>query len=427
MKVLGIVAEYNPFHNGHKYHIEQSKAATGCDTVVCVMSGNFIQRGEPAFINKFSRTEMALQNGVDLVVELPVPFAMSSAESFGYGAVRILDSMGMVDCISFGSEYGDIEALRFISEILVEEPEEYKEELKKLLDSGLSFPVCRQKALCRYLETSKAPDSASYVSGLLETSNNILGIEYLKALKRLNSPIRPYTVKRISNDYNSTDLTGSVSSATSIRHKINQQSIACPDLEHATAEIAHSIPALSKIIIENEFSEGRGPISICSFENIILGCLRQTEVEKLSQIQGISEGLEYRIKNAANISGNIDELLSNICTKRYARTRIQRILLSLLTGITKGDMNSFMDNGGPQYIRLLGFNSRGKELLSKLKRSCSLPLITKAADYKNSDNRFISRMIEIESLSTDIYVLGYRNPEYRKAGQEFTTNIVITG
>lgn len=418
MKVLGIVAEYNPFHNGHIYHIEKSKALTGCDAVVCVMSGNFIQRGEPAVINKFARTEAALKNGADLIIELPVPFAMSSAETFGFGAVKILDSIGIIDCISFGSEHGDITTLKTISDILVAEPFEYKEELKKQLDNGLSFPVCRQIAIKKYLDLNGNESSSNGLSAILETSNNILAIEYLKAIIRLKSPIKPYTIERISNKYNSTDLTGSISSATSIRNSIQAEESLQPDATKA-------IPLQTEQALQREFSQGRGPISIYSYENIIFALLRQITVEKLSQIPDVSEGLEYRIKTAAENSGSLDELLSNICTKRYTRTRIQRILFSMLTGITKSDMEMFMKYGGPQYARILGFNSIGRELLSKMKRNSCLPIITKPSNYKKSCNKLLVRMLEIESQSTDLYVLGYKNPTFRKAGQEFTQNIIV--
>lgn len=423
MKVLGIVVEYNPFHNGHIYHIEQSKAVTGCDAVVCVMSGNFVQRGEPAVINKFARTQIALQNGVDLVIELPHPFAMSTAETFGFGAVKILDSIGIVDCISFGSEHGDIASLQYISNILVNEPQEYKDELKKQLDLGLSFPVCRQKAMHKYLEICPSKYCAVDTSALLETSNNILGIEYLKAMNRLKSLIKPYTIERVSNQYNLSALTGDISSATSIRNSIHDMR----DQEQSQLSLnaARSLPQHSKITIEKELSEGRGPNSIYQFESILLAFLRQISVEKLREVPGISEGLEYRIKNASEISGNFDELLLNICTKRYTQTRIQRILLSLLTGITKCDIELFMQYGGPQYSRILGFNKVGRELLSRIKKNSSLPIITKPSDYKDSCNKLLSKMIEIEAQSTDMYVLGYKNPTFRKAGQEFTQNIVV--
>ncbi len=432
MKVLGIVTEYNPFHNGHAYHIEQSKALTGCEAVVCVMSGNFIQRGEPALINKFARTEIALNSGVDLVIELPLPYAMSSAEAFGFGAIKILDSIGIVDCISFGSENADIDALRIISDVLVNEPQEYKDELKKHLSSGLSFPNCRQNALQKYFENHPLENFDANISNFLETSNNILGIEYLKAIIKLKSSIKPFTIKRIVNNYNSTALTGDISSATAIRKSIKNifvedKNLLFSDIDQGQlpVNIAQTIPPSSKIIIEREFKSGRGPNSIYQLENILLAFIRQTSIEKLREVPGVSEGLEYRIKKAGELSGNLDELLSNICTKRYTQTRLQRILFSLLAGFTKADMDLFSQYGGPQYSRILGFNKVGRELLSKMKKSSSLPIITKTADYKNSCNKLLTRMLEIEAHSTDMYVLGYKNPTFKKAGQEFTQNIII--
>lgn len=424
MKVLGIIAEYNPFHNGHAYHIEQSKSVSGCDAVVCVMSGNYIQRGEPAIINKFARTEAAIKSGADLVIELPVPFAMSSAEMFAFGAVKILDSTGIVDCISFGGEQGDISSLRLISDILVNEPPEYKNELKRLLSLGLSFPVCRQKALGKYMEGSQLNSSAGDVAMLLETSNNILGVEYLKALGRLKSSIIPYTIKREANHYNSTDLTGYISSATAIRNNIltaNSKDQSCLTVQSA----ATAVTADSKFILDREMDLGRGPNSISRFENIIFALLRQSSVDKLRDLPGISEGLEYRIKKAGEASGSVDELINNICTKRYTRTRIQRIIFSLLAGISKSEVELFMQYGGPQYLRILGFNRIGRELLSTMKKSSMLPVITKASDYRNSCNKLLTAMLEMEARSTDMYVLGYMNPAFRKSGQEFTQNIII--
>ncbi len=414
MKVLGIVAEYNPFHNGHMYHIEESKKLTGCDAVVCVMSGNFIQRGEPAIINKFARTEIALGNGVDLIIELPVPFAVSSAEFFAYGAVSILNSIGIVDCISFGSESGDISSLQNIAKILVSEPEIYKDELKKHLSAGSSFPVCRQKALEKYISSQcEYKENLSY---LLETSNNILALEYLKALIKLNSPIQPYTIKRITNSYNTPELTGSISSATAIRNSIYENEIDAG---------RQALPLLSQQIMEREISLGRGPNSLYSFENILLAFLRHAKTQELKNIQDVSEGLEYRIKNAAENSGCFDDLLANICTKRYPKTRIQRTLISLLVGMKRFDIEQFMESGGPQYARILGFNKTGRELLSAMKKKSTIPVITKTSDYKSSSDILISRMLDIEAQATDTYVLAYKNPAFRKAGQEFTQNIIV--
>ncbi len=417
MKVLGIVVEYNPFHNGHIYHISRSREITGSDAVVCVMSGNFIQRGEPALLNKFARAETALHNGADLVIELPHPYAMSSAESFAFGAVKILDGIGIVDCISFGSEHGNVEALEFIAGILAAEPEEYRLELKKQLELGLAFPVCRQNALKKYLIDTNVPD----LSDLLETSNNILGIEYLKALKKLNSPIKAYTVARISNCYNSAELTGPVSSATAIRNSIVGSTAAY----NISRETAQALPPFSQTVIEREFSSGKGPNSIKMFEDIIFSLIRRMSPGQLREFSGVSEGLEYRIKSAGENTGSIEELIGSISTKRYAQTRIQRILFSMLTGLTKAEAELFMQYGGPQYARILGFNNTGRQLLSMMKKKSSLPVIVKTADFKNSCNKLLARMLEIEAFSTDMYVLGYKNPACRKAGQEFTQNITI--
>ncbi len=461
MKVLGIVAEYNPFHNGHIYHIEKSRELTGCDAVVCVMSGNFIQRGEPSLINKFSRAEMALNSGADLVIELPHPYAMASAEAFAYGAVKILNSIGIVDFISFGSEHGNTDALDFIAGILTSEPQEYRLELKKQLEQGQSYAVSRQKALEKYLQTNSnlVSTNSGFISSsvfksrgceaaeqspacnitrdmaqLLETSNNILGIEYLKALKRLDSSIKPFTITRVSNAYNSTELTGSISSATAIRNSIfiNKDNLCTIDnsscgIEPATLSQSAmaALPQSSQAILDKEFSSGRGPIGIKSYDDMIMGLVRRTKPEQLRDLPDVSEGLEYRIKTASENSGTLEDLIDNICTKRYAQTRIQRILSSLLTGLSKTENEVFMEFGGPQYARILGFNNTGRQLLSRMKKSSELPVIMKAADFKSSCNKLLARMLEIEAFSTDMYVLGYQNSLWRKSGQEYTQNIVI--
>jgi predicted nucleotidyltransferase len=211
MKVLGIVAEYNPFHNGHLYHIQKSKEATGCDYVVCVMSGNFIQRGEPALLNKWARAEMALINGVDLVIELPVYYSLASAEFFAFGSVKLLDSLGIIDCLCFGSESGTIKELDMFADVFINEPESYKMFLSKNLKLGYSFPKSRSIALSEFLSTSGINDQKL---DELSKSNNILGIEYIKALKRISSAIKPYTIERIGTGYRSEKALGKIASAT---------------------------------------------------------------------------------------------------------------------------------------------------------------------------------------------------------------------
>lgn len=414
MKVLGLIVEYNPFHNGHLYHIEQSKKLTGADYTVCVMSGNFIQRGEPAMINKWARTKMALMSGVDLVIELPLVYAMSSAEFFAYGAVKILDSLGIVDCISFGSEIGTIHVLDQIAEILKNEPEEFKSRLKNELAKGVSFPAAREAALKGYFKDMNLDGEG--IEDVLGSSNNILGIEYLKALKSIRSSIEPYTIKRVSNAYNTKEITGSISSATAIRKHIFNVDESAEYLE----KLEEVLPNASRRVLCEEFTEGRGPIFAQHFESMILAGVRRLSAEGLRELPYMNEGIEHRIKKAGDISGSFIELIEQISTKRYTKTRIQRTLFNLLTSITADEFNKFNRYGGPQYIKVLGFNLKGRQMLSLINKRAALPVITKAADYKRSCNRLLTRMLEIENFSTDMYVLAYSNKDCRKAGQEYT-------
>ncbi|MFZ5988306.1 MAG: nucleotidyltransferase [Bacillota bacterium] len=417
MKVLGLIVEYNPFHNGHLYHIEQSRKISSADCVVCVMSGNFIQRGEPAIINKWARAKMALLSGVDLVIELPLPYAVSSAEYFAYGAVKILHDIGIIDCICFGSETGSIKELDIVAQILIDEPESYRTLLKEELDKGLSYPVSRESALRKYLATNGV--LAYNIEEIIGSSNNILGIEYLKALKRLKSSIEPLTIKRINNKYNSEDITGSISSATSIRkHILNSLGSPKEDILETV------LPKASLDILREEIELGRGPVFTQDYEQIITAILRKMTADQIKTFPYVSEGLENRIKNAANLTGTFEELVDSISTKRYTKTRIQRILMSILAGITVNDLDLFNRYGGPQYARVLGFNNKGKQLMSLIKQNSIMPLVLKTADFIKSCNPLLKRMLELESLATDMYVIGYKNPDFRNSGQEFTQNII---
>lgn len=414
MNVLGLIVEYNPFHNGHLHHLKESKKLSNADYVICVMSGNYIQRGEPAIINKWSRTKMALNAGIDLVIELPTVYAMSTAEFFSFGAVKILDSLGIVNNICFGSECGDVNSLERIADVLVNEPYDYKCTLKNSLSEGLSFPVAREVALSKYFGTN------FHNMKIVNSSNNILGIEYIKALKKLNSSIKPITIQRIHNSYNSTDITGSISSATAVRKHILSKGIdASEDILNLT------VPTKSAEIFKDEVLIKKNPISLENFEDILLYKLRNMSLEEIKSLPYVTEGLENRIKKAVNTCGSIYEVIDNINTKRYTQTRIQRILLSTLTSINNLELQQFNYYGGPQYIKILGFNANGRHLLSEIKKRCRLPIITKPSNFKNTCNPLIKRMLEIESISTDNYVLGYKNPEFKVAGQEYTSKLII--
>lgn len=419
MKVLGLIVEYNPFHNGHLYHLEQSKKKCGADYTVCVMSGNFIQRGEPAIVNKWARANMALSCGADLIIELPLPYAMSSAEYFASGAVKILNDIGIVDYLCFGSEHGNVDELDFIAQILIDEPKEYKSFLKQELDRGVSYPAARETAIEKFIEFANSKKALD-MQGLLSSSNNILGIEYLKALKRIGSKIIPLTIKRINNEYGTKEITGSISSATSIRNFISKNSIS------ALKDVLQNVlPEASLNILFEEITEGRGPVFAEDFYSIITSLIRRMEAGQIKNYPYVSEGLENRIKTASESSGSYDELVESICTKRYTRTRIQRILMSILTGMTSEQVDMFNRYNGPQYARVLGFNNKGKQLLSLIKQKSLIPIVMKTADFIKSCNPLLRSMLELEAMSTDIYVLGYKNPSHRKASQEFTQNVVI--
>lgn len=418
MKTLGIIAEYNPFHNGHLYHLQQSIEMSGADTVVCVMSGNFIQRGEPAIVNKWARTEMALSSGVDLVLELPSVYACASAEYFAFGAVKILDSLGIVDNLCFGSEHGSLEELLKIATILSNESENFKTDLKIHLDSGISFAAARQAALRNNLNTNNNPLTA--LESLMNSANNILGIEYLKALIKLKSNITPLTIQRKSNNYNSEELTGSISSATSIRKAIAQ------DLDNPLLQsVAATMPKTAFSILLDEFKKGKGPIYLEAFEKIIISEIRRKDTSVLSQIAGVCEGFENRLRKAANSSGSYSELLASLATKRYPLTRIQRNIINILSGLTQVQLDMFQKHGGPQYVKVLGFNDKGRNVLARMKETCTLPVIMKASNYKKSCNPLLTQMLYLDNLLTDLYVLAYENPIDRKAGSEFTQKILL--
>ncbi|MGE5474116.1 MAG: nucleotidyltransferase [Ignavibacteriales bacterium] len=410
MRVLGIVAEYNPFHNGHKYHIEKSKEVTNCDYVVCVMSGNFIQRGLPALLNKWARTEMALFNNADLVIELPVYYALSSAEQFASGSISILNSLGIVDSICFGSESGNIQDLIPVAEILSHEPEEFKNILAKHLQTGISYPSARALALSDYLKNN----DETFNLKLTSEPNNILGIEYIKALVKLQSKINPYTIERIKSCYNSTSFKDGIASATAIRKLLSEQQL---------GEIKKLMPQTAFEILQREISHGRCPVFVEAFENAILTQLRNTDIDSLLNIPDVSEGIENRIKKTALNCGSVSELFEGIKTKRYTLTRIQRIIMANLLGINKKDSEEFNLNGGPQYIRILGFNSKGKELLSKIKSS-SLPLVTSPQDFLKKCNPRQAKMLNSDILATNIFSLGYSDKSQRKAGQDFYQKII---
>lgn len=405
-KVLGIIAEYNPFHNGHLLHLEKSKKICDAQYSVCVMSGNFVQRGNTSIVNKWIRAEMALKSGVDLVLELPTVYSISSAENFAEGAIKLLNSLKIVDTVSFGSENSDINVLNRISSILQEEPKQYLELLNSELKKGLSFPKARENAILLYLNDKK------YLN-ILNQPNNTLAIEYLKALKKYKSHISPISVKREKVFYNSNCIVDEYASATAIRNMI---------IHEQFNDIRKVVPTSSYNLLMDEIEKGHLVIDISKFEKEILYAIRRLSADDIKNIPEVTEGLENAIKNASNSCNNLSELINIVKSKRYTQTRIQRILLYILLNITKKDM--YLSRKNIPYARILGYSPQGKELISEIYRAN--PKITLITSVKNfldsSNNKTYKYMLNKDILATNIYTLAYNNNS--TANLDYTKKIV---
>lgn len=405
-KVLGIIAEYNPFHNGHLLHLEKSKKICDAQYSVCVMSGNFVQRGNTSIVNKWIRAEMALKSGVDLVLELPTVYSISSAENFAEGAIKLLNSLKIVDTISFGSENSDINVLNRISSVLHEEPKQYLEFLNSESKKGLSFPKARENAILLYLNDEK------YLN-ILNQPNNTLAIEYLKALKKYKSHISPISVKREKVFYNSNCIVDEYASATAIRNMI---------IHEQFNDIRKVVPTSSYNLLMDEIEKGHLVIDISKFEKEILYAIRRLSADDIKNIPEVTEGLENAIKNASNSCNNLSELINIVKSKRYTQTRIQRILLYILLNITKKDM--YLSRKNIPYARILGYSPQGKELISEIYRAN--PKITLITSVKNfldsSNNKTYKYMLNKDILATNIYTLAYNNNS--TANLDYTKKIV---
>ncbi len=419
MSIVGIIAEYNPFHNGHLYHLQQARSLAQAEAVICVMSGSFVQRGEPAVIDKWARAEMALRCGADLVFELPFCFAVRSAYNFARGAVQALDRTGIVTHICFGAETPDLAFLQQIASVLHEEPEEFQTALKNLLSQGHSFPSARALAASFYLtkSTKNVRLDHSQILATMMSPNNILAIEYLRALRELKSPIIPLLVQRVGPGYHDTNLT-QFASATAIRNAL---------LNPSWHELVKPVmPPASYEILLRETERGKGPVNEEHLTPVLLALLRRTPVSELAAIHDVTEGLERRIKKAAQQANSLANLKSLIKAKRYNLTRINRILLYVLFNLTKSRVAAF-DEAGPAYLRLLGLSPHGQKILLKMKSKCRILLINKAKTgrtlLQRQSNPVGRDMFDLDVLATDIHSLFF-GEAYRHGGRDYTTSPV---
>lgn len=386
MRVLGIIAEYNPFHKGHLYHLQQSQKQVEADYTVVVMSGDFVQRGEPALCNKWKRAEMAVRCGVDLVLELPFVYACNNAEYFAKGAVRILNQLGCVTHLSFGSELGDLSPLKMMAEQLVKE-KNWSTALKKYTGQGDSFAVARQKALAEVIGTKQA--------SLLKKANNILAVEYLKQLILSKSDIIPITVKREGSAYCETEVTSMLPSAMALRASIAQNN----DIR----SIAEYIPwQVENVLRKAEFQEKEKQERLYQ---LLLSRIIVDRKEQLAEIFSVTEGIENRLKTHFRRSQNLSDFLAQVKTKRYAMTRINRLCMHILLDLTKNDFMQ-IDQEDQLYGRVLAFNAKGTKLLRtvKNKEDVTLPLLTNINKEALNNDR-LQKILNYDIKASDLFHL----------------------
>lgn len=421
MKVVGLIAEYNPFHNGHLYHIQKAKELTGADYVLVVMSGNYVQRGAPAFLPKHIRAEMALRAGASAVIELPVCFSLGSAEYFAAGAVSILDKLGCVDALCFGSECADKELLKKIAHAAADETEEYKACLRKALKKGVSFPLARQTALKKSF-----PDAA--LTSVLEQPNNILGIEYIKALSLIKSKMEFYTVQRVGAGYHDRNLAETFSSASAIRNLFPCGETSYPPAEQTPAgsfsfsdallRLGKQVPPFCLSILNDNYQK-RFPVCTNDFSLLLKYKLLMETSASLTSYMDVTEDLANRIRKHTDEFQTFSQFCQQIKTKDMTYARISRCLFHVLLNMTARDMLAYKREGFCQYARILGFRKDCRTLLSSMKKNTRIPLVTKltqTADLSDTGRQMLLQDISAsnlyESILTDKFNLPFIN-EYR--------------
>lgn len=414
MKILGIIAEYNPFHNGHFYHVQQSQNRIQPDATVAVMSPSFVQRGEPAIVDKWLRTEMALQAGIDLVLELPFPFACSSAEHFAWGGITLLKAAQCTH-ISFGCEEDNQDVLEKIAGVLAFESRQFSHRLKTYLDAGHSFPKARSMSIQDLLAEQDSNLSPDQVKTILKGSNNILAIEYLKALQKLGSPMKTVPVQRQGPADTSIEIEGTFASATAIRQKLK----ILPSNQYESF-LYGVLPQEVASIFLRGLQDGRGPVFPEHFFPIIAAHLRCSTPEQLQNFPDMERGLENRLFRAAIKAPSYSELLQRLSTKRYVLTRLQRILVYVLVKLQENDRAIMQFNRGVQYIRPLGFNAKGQKLLRYIKNETSIPVFTRIQQARiQKASQAIQHTLLFETRSTDLLSLVAPDQRFRQGGRDY--------
>ncbi|SFC37552.1 nucleotidyltransferase [Butyrivibrio sp. YAB3001] len=393
MKIVGIVAEFNPFHNGHLHLVDYCKTKLNADYIIVVMSGDFVQRGAPALTDKFTRTKMALSCGADICLELPIYYSTGSAEFFAKGAVSILDKLGIVDELVFGSECGDIVALSEIATTLSEESNDFKSALDSSLKKGSNFAKARQDALLSVLNPENDPSIKEHYSNILNSSNNILGIEYIKAIILRNSSIKPLTIQRIGEDYKSEEI-NNFSSATAIRAHI---------LKHGlSSEISNSMPSECFNCLKDNSARFA---DMNELSKLLLFKLLEEKKNGYEKFLDITKDFSNKILSNLEKYTTFDDFCMTLKSKDLTYSRISRNLIHILLNITSSNMDEYKEDDFTSFVRILGMKKAATVALKKAKDNSSLPIIS---NLKQADSQldFNSKRLLDETLyASKIYNL----------------------
>lgn len=417
MKIIGIIAEYNPFHNGHFYQIQEARRLCKADYCIVIMSGSFVQRGTPAFIDKMTRAKMALHNGADLVLELPVRYATGSAEFFSTGAVSLLHNLGIVHFLCFGSESGNILEMKKIADYIQKDCDEFNNCVQISVKKGCSFPEARQIALERYCNFT----SSETIKELISSPNNILGIEYLKALSFTNSNIQPVTIQRKQTGYHDLSLSPSlqegpsIHSATAIRSCLEQRK----DLK----QIHDSVPASVFSLLEHTTTY---PIPASMLSDMLYYVLATSSIEKLSEYLDVTADLARSMKKNLTLFESFEQYILVLKSKQFTYTRISRCFLHILLGIKTYHLKEKTPMEIAPYARILGFRRDASSLLKEAKKMSSIPMITKMADAKDVLTPAAYEMLCEDIFATDLYHrLIYQAFQVKRKNDIQTTPVIL--
>lgn len=395
MKITGVVAEYNPFHEGHKYHLERARQESACDCLAVVMSGNYVQRGEPAIIDKFRRGEAAIYGGADLVIELPMPFSCQNAEMFSYTAIKELTKLN-VDSISFGCESDDIQLLQKIA--YTQLTPDFNKNIKKELKKGLSYPNALSNSLISILGNE---------AKVASSPNNILAIEYIKSAIKLNLDLKYYPVKRVGTGHKDTELLGDFHSASAIRKSL---------IEGQSSKL--KLTDKSREMIESFYIEHKKFNSLNNYLDFLY--YKIISKDDLNDIFEIKEGLDNKILSQVYRHENLDDFIKSLKSKRYTYSKLRRTLLNILLDINKSDIAKFT-SPNTAYVKMLAFNNRGRRAINYIRGQGTI-LVNRYSDYRKYGlNPEKLKTFKLTDRSTNLYYLLLENRKYRS---EYTDNAV---